>query len=170
MSRQFVKSARNTGFCQPHRFICVFERDILNVESPSRTRSGASLLDWTRTMPNCDFYATPVDHAGILSWLFAEGECHCYELGSDCGMPLKQFKSAEEVLQQFERSHPSGTKWKVVHLQLDVIGAGPPFKPRRVTLDPKACDGATFRYDADGWGLIQLYLSSATPGGLDASH
>jgi len=121
-------------------------------------------------MPNCDFYATREDHEGLLSWLFAEATCHVYELASDEGHPLRQFESPHEVLQDFDTVYPNGRRCSIVHLQLDVIGAGPRFKPRRVRLDPVHCDGASFRYEAEGWGLVQLYLVTATAGGLDASH
>lgn len=121
-------------------------------------------------MPNCDFYATPEDHAELLSWLFGEATCQVYELASDFEQPLKRFESPEEVLEQFERRHPNGEKWKVIHLQLYVIGASPVFAPRRVTLNPKYCDGAKFRYGAEGWGLVQLYLASAKLNSTESSH
>ena len=123
-------------------------------------------------MPNCDFYATTEDHEGLLSWLFAEDTCDVYELASDFEQPLKCFRSAAEVLAQFERSYSDGRKWRAVHLQLYVRGAGPAFVPRRVALNPKDCGGATFRYNADGWGLVQLYLGSAFTGDarLENSH
>jgi hypothetical protein len=121
-------------------------------------------------MPNCDFYATPKDHAEILTWLFSEGTCRVYELSSEFEMPLREFRSAAEVLERFADVLPGGSKRTVVYLQLYVLGASPPFVPRRVTLDPKACGGATFRYAAEGWGLVQLYLASLTSHGLDSSH
>jgi hypothetical protein len=114
-------------------------------------------------MPNCDFYGTPGDHEPILDWLLREGTCEIYEMYSDFEKPLKQFSSSAEVLRQFE-TH------KVVHLQLLVLGASPVFKPRRITLNPSKCDGATFRYTSDGWGLVQLYLTSPVAKGLDNSH
>lgn len=121
-------------------------------------------------MPNCDFYATPEDHERLLHWLFAEGTCRVFELSSDFEKPLKEFRSAGDVLSQFDRTYITGEKWHTVHLQLYVLGACPPFVPRRVQLNPKACDGATFRYAADGWGLVQLYLAAATAHGLNNSH
>ena len=123
-------------------------------------------------MPNCDFYATKEDHEGLLSWLFAEETCDVYEHASDFEQTLKCFRSAAEVLAQFERSYPNGRRWHAVHLQLYVRGAGPIFVPRRVALDPRACGGATFRYNADGWGLVQFYLGSASAGDvrLEDSH
>lgn len=121
-------------------------------------------------MPNCDFYAIPEDHERLLHWLFGEGACRVFELSSDFEQPLKEFRSVGDVLSQFDRTYSTGKKWATVHLQLYVLGACPPFVPRRVQLNPNACDGATFRYAADGWGLVQLYLAAANSRGLDNSH
>lgn len=121
-------------------------------------------------MPNCDFYGTPHDHEQLLNWLFNEGTCRVYELSSEFEQPLKEFKTAKEVLAQFDRTYSTGEKWHTVHLQLYVIGASPPFIPVRVNLNPEKCGGATFRYAAEGWGLVQLYLSAVTVHGLKNSH
>ena len=114
-------------------------------------------------MPNCDFFATPDDHKGILEWLFAEGTCHVHELASAFGERLTRFESVDEVMARFHRT-------RAVYLQLEVLGAGPKFRARRIKLDPKRCGGATFRYEAEGWGLVQLYLENARRGRLDLSH
>ncbi|MDB6026441.1 MAG: hypothetical protein JWM68_2664 [Verrucomicrobiales bacterium] len=114
-------------------------------------------------MPNCDFYAVPSDHEPLLDWLFAERTCEVYELGSEFEQPLRRFESTSRVMELFDQ-------YATVHLQLYVIGAGPPFVPKRIRLNPEACGGATFRYAAEGWGLIQLYLSSAKPTRLEVSH
>ena len=53
-------------------------------------------------MPNCDFYATPEDHEGLLTWLFAQQTCHVYELASRVEQPLRRFCSAQETLALFE--------------------------------------------------------------------
>ncbi len=121
-------------------------------------------------MPNCDFYGTLDDHRQLLNWLFTEGTCRVFELASDFERPLKEFKNAQEVLSQFERTYITGEKWHTVYLQLYVTGASPPFVPRRVQLDPEKCKGATFRYAAEGWGLVQLYLGAITVHGLKDSH
>lgn len=122
-------------------------------------------------MPNCDFYGVPSDHELILSWLFSDNSCRIYELASDFEKPLREFQAADEVLSQFARTHRGGESWSAVHLQVYVIGSGPNFVPRRVSLDPRACDGATFRYAADGWGLVQLYLHTVEKSGaLRNSH
>ncbi len=121
-------------------------------------------------MPNCDFYGTIDDHAAILEWLFDEGTCEVYELYSAYDALLKRFASGSEVLAEFDQVHENGVKWDAVHLQLRVLGASPPLAPRRITLDQRRCRGATFRYVADGCGLVQLYLKTPSKHGLDNSH
>lgn len=114
-------------------------------------------------MPNCDFYGTPRDHVTVLNGLFSERTCHVYELGSEFEKPLRRFESCEEVMSLFEEQCS-------VLLQLYVLGAGPEFIPRRVTLDPAFCDGARYRFAAEGWGLVQLYLESPRNNELRNSH
>jgi len=121
-------------------------------------------------VPNCDFYGVAADHKHVLEWLFSEATCDVYELASDYEAPLRQFKSPEEVLLQFKKTYTTGRSRDAAYLQLYVHGAGPSFLPRRVTLNPKACDGAIYKFNAEGWGLVQLYLSAPTATKLEASH
>lgn len=121
-------------------------------------------------MPNCDFYADLNDQEELLNWLFAEQSCEVYELASSFEQPLQRFATASEVLSQFDRTYVTGRKWDTVHLQLYVIGSGPKFSPKKVALDPAHCNGATYRYGAEGWGLVQLYLGGPSPSGLQPSH
>ena len=74
------------------------------------------------------------------------------------------------MLDQFQRTYANGKPWHSVDLQLYGKDAAPRFKPIRVILDPKACNGATFRYSAEGWGLVQLYLSTTDGTTLRDSH
>jgi hypothetical protein len=121
-------------------------------------------------MPNCDFYGVSEDHEQLLDWLLRQGACRVYELSSDFETPLREFLTVEDVMSQFFRTYSNGNRGDTVHLQLYVLGAGPPFVPHRIPLDPRACDGATFRYVAEGWGLVQLYLAAVGSGGLKNSH
>ncbi|MFL6658414.1 MAG: hypothetical protein ACJ8GW_10110 [Massilia sp.] len=119
-------------------------------------------------MPNCDFYATPKDQLAILEWLFAEKTCRVFEIGSAPDTPLEEFFSAQDVLARFDRVLSNG-KLRDVYLQLYVIDAGPPFVPTRIAINPSA-SGATFKYAASGWGLVQLYLSAPNGEYLSNSH
>jgi hypothetical protein len=102
--------------------------------------------------------------------LFAENACEVYELASGFEQPLQRFATVGEVLSQYERTYPNGDKWHTVYLQLYVNDAGPAFAPKKIALNPSHCDGATYRYGAEGWGLVQLYLGGACNGGLKPSN
>ena len=121
-------------------------------------------------MPNCDFYGALEDHKLILDFLFEENECEIYELSSDFEKPLKQFFNSSEILKEFERHYINGKKINAVHLQLNVLGCGLEFVPRLVELNPSKCDGFKFRYNADGYSLVQLYLEIADNNSLSNSH
>lgn len=121
-------------------------------------------------MPNCDFYAAGTDHRSILDFLLTRGECDIYELGSRFEQPLHRFRT----LRDFE-THYGISDWRVggsqtILLQLYAHGAGGQFFARRTNLNPECCDGATFRYCAEGWGLIQLYLEPPRECHLRSSH
>ncbi len=120
-------------------------------------------------MPNCKFYATRQDHVELLRWLFNEGKCRVFETASEFEKPLKEFFSVDAILKEFDRPHLNGVARDTVHLQLYLAEASPAFVARRLKLDPKHCNGATFRYDAEGWGLIQLYLAVPKAGWLTVS-
>lgn len=121
-------------------------------------------------MPNCDWYGTVEDHRIILDFLFQEKNCLIYELYSDYEKPLKLFSNTNEIIEEFERTYPNNKKWNTIYLNIYAQGSGPKFKPRKIRLDPKKCQGATFRYSADGLGMIQLYLSVSEDGKLKNSH
>jgi hypothetical protein len=121
-------------------------------------------------MPNCDFYATIEDHEPLLDWLFAERTCLVYELSSDDAQPIKRFSSAKGVLSQFERRYPNGQPWNCVTLNLYVNGSCAEFVPFETIEIPFCHSGAIRKQHAEGWGLVQLYLSSVTDKGLDNSH
>jgi hypothetical protein len=121
-------------------------------------------------MPNCDFYAAGTDHRSVLDFLLTHGECDIYELASRFEKPLQQFRS----LSDFE-AHFAIADWRIgssvtMHLQLYAHRSGGHFIARRVSLNPESCNGATFRYSAEGWGLIQLYLEAPRHGRLSSSH
>ena len=121
-------------------------------------------------MPNLDFYATIEDHKTILNYLFEAKDCEVYELSSDPEKPLNQFFSTDEVLNEFNRTHTNGKKLSSIYLQIFVSDCGYEFKPTKVILNPEKCNGFTYRFSADQFGLIQLYLEAPTKKGLKNSH
>ena len=163
-SRALAPGFGSTGFNPaPHNRI-----GLLNAAAEAGRIESFTLSIWI--MPNCDFYAVPEDHEQLLDWLLREGTCRIFELSSEFEMPLREFCTVKDVVSEFSRTYSNGDKWNTVHLQLYVLGAGPPFVPRRVPLDPRSCNGATFRFVAEGWGLVQLYLGALGKGGVKDSH
>jgi len=121
-------------------------------------------------MPNCDFYAVGTDHRSVLEFVLSQGDCDIYESYSRPDRTLRQFHS----LKDFEE-HFAITNWNVgtsesMLLQLNPHGAKGRFIIQKIELDSKRCQGATFRYAAAGWGLIQLYLEPCRKARLHDSH
>jgi hypothetical protein len=121
-------------------------------------------------MPNCDFYAGPLDHRTVLEFVLSRGDCDIYELYSRFDEPLQQFQSLEDFVAHFKiRDWKLGARESILLNLYPHDADGRVFR-RRITLDSKKCGGAKFRYTVEGWGLVQLYLEPLKAGQLCASH
>ncbi len=115
---------------------------------------------------NYDFFANKADKLEILDFIFKNTDLQVYDLGSLHGQEICQYKSGDEIASKFD-------------LEIDEFGTtfqlwtprhkGKPIF-RRVDLDPKRCNGHTFRYATEGWGLIQLYFGGLKNNELKPSH
>jgi hypothetical protein len=121
-------------------------------------------------MPNCDFYAAGTDHRTVLDFLLSDGTCDIYELASRFEQPLKQFRSLSEFEEHYAISDWAKGSTETMLLQIYAHGAAGRFVVRRVDLIPESCNGATFRYNGEGWGLVQLYLEPPRERQLHNSH
>jgi hypothetical protein len=119
-------------------------------------------------MPNCDFYAAGDDFTTVISFVFKEG-CRIFESYSPFEQALIEFRSFDEIAARYPIGACRGNAPSTL-LSILAPNAGGDITVRRVTLDPRACDGATYRYVAEGWGLIQLHLGGIGPNGLVNSH
>jgi hypothetical protein len=120
-------------------------------------------------MPNIDFYAAGRDFTEVLDYVFEKSECRVFESYSPYGKSIAEFRSAVDLSERYPIGTCTGTAHSVL-LQLVPPSGFNQFKIRRMSLDPKACKGHTFRYAIEGWGLIQLYLGGTGPAGLVHSH
>jgi hypothetical protein len=108
-------------------------------------------------MPNCDFYALPDDCREVLDFIFRQPGWLLHEHASAHDSTVRIFDSVESIMSAFQfgdaplyfQLHAPEMKGRVVH--------------QRVTFQPAAVPGASFRYDTHGWGLIQLYFGSVRP-------
>jgi hypothetical protein len=114
-----------------------------------------------------DFFADRADKIAILDFIFNETDLSIFDLGSPFGEPVSQYRNIEDVVSKFDHgSNINGETtfqlWSPRH-KGEVIF-------RKVELNPRYCDGHTFRYATEGWGLIQLYFGGLKGNRLTRSH
>jgi hypothetical protein len=120
-------------------------------------------------MPNCDFYASGKDYEDVLSFIFDNLNVRVLEMNSAFGSGLIEFNSLAEVVESepyFKLNEENGS----LHLALWPVEAGGAVEIKKIRLNPDKCSGHTFRYQAVGWGLIQLYFCDPTGMGLRNCH
>jgi len=114
-----------------------------------------------------DFFAAEEDKLILLNYIFSETDLQIFDLASEYGATVKEYKSVGEITSCFDMKDEN---LRDVYFLL----WSPRFKGkvefRKIDLDPRRCKGHTFRYNTGGWGLIQLYLHGINAGRLKASH
>ena len=101
----------------------------------------------------------PVSDAAIQALadaIFKERPSTVVEAYSAFSQELRTFQSASELCAYAtaQRGSRDGSVHVAVHYP-DMAGR---VVRTRVPLEPKKCDGHTYRYRVDGWGLIWVYL------------
>ena len=114
-----------------------------------------------------DFFANKADKLEILDFIFMETDLQVYDLGSPYGQEICQYKTVDEISSKFELDN--GDKFAVT-FQLWTPRHKGKLLFRKIDLDTKHCNGHTFRYSTDGWGLIQLYFGGLKNNQLNQSH
>jgi hypothetical protein len=118
-------------------------------------------------MPNCDFYALEGDLVEVLDFVFAQPGWSLVELASQHDRALRTFHATREVVDAFPTF---STLSASLHFNLYAEAMKGRVISRRIDFAPGAVPGATFRYDSEGWGLIQLYFGRLQDGRLSSSH
>ncbi|MEM6256268.1 MAG: hypothetical protein AAF821_25420 [Cyanobacteria bacterium P01_D01_bin.156] len=121
-------------------------------------------------MSNCEFYAIRDDILNVLDFIYAETDCHVFEKSSEFGQELREFTSTKQLAEVFNLGLCHGKQKYSALLQLYTPSASDNFVIQKIALNPKYCSGHTFRYEASGWGLIQLYLGGISERGIHHSH
>jgi hypothetical protein len=114
-------------------------------------------------MAQLEFFAVHADLQQVVEFLYGETDFHVYELYSAYGQELREFKSFAELDAAFDIGQDIHGHGHAALLSLWSPAVMKTPHITRVKLDPKHCDGFTFRYTTGGWGAVQLYL-----GGLHA--
>lgn len=116
---------------------------------------------------NYNFFASKVDKLEILDFIFKETDLHVYDLASSYEQTICQYKNIDEISSKFDLD--KGDKFAAAFQLWSPRHKGKPIF-RKIDLDPKRCNGHTFRYSTEGWGLIQLYFGGIKNNELYQSH
>ncbi|RZL20128.1 MAG: hypothetical protein EOO89_01200 [Pedobacter sp.] len=113
------------------------------------------------------FYADNIDKLTILDFILNQTDLQVFDLASPYGQEICQYKSSEELSAKFDLVN--GDKFALAFQLWTPRHKGEPVF-RKVNLDPKCCNGHTFHYSTDGWGMIQLYFGGIKKNILSQSH
>jgi hypothetical protein len=116
---------------------------------------------------NYNFFADKSDKLEILEFIFRETDLHIYDLSSKYGEEISEYKNTEGIESTFDLEN--GGKSSVTFQLWSPRHKGQPVF-RKVELNPKYCNGHTFRYATEGWGMIQLYFGGLHNQELNQSH
>ena len=99
------------------------------------------------------FYAYKKDFQEIIRFIFDELKLFVFQSYSIPEEPLREYKTADELLSEIE------TELTQLQLTLWKKDFGFDYRINKLDLNPKYCNGKTFRHRIDGWGLIHLHMN-----------
>lgn len=113
-----------------------------------------------------DFFANKTDKLKILDFIFKDTDLQVYDFASPYGKEICHYKTVEEVSSKFDfEIDEFGTNfqlWSPRHKGKPIFN--------KIELNPKYCQGYSFRYATQGWGLIQLCFGGMKNNELKHSH
>ncbi|MBD1362299.1 hypothetical protein IDJ77_00630 [Mucilaginibacter sp. ZT4R22] len=116
---------------------------------------------------NYDFFADEADKLSLLTYILQETDLQIFDLSSPFGETIRRYESVDDIRSRFDLKNETPS---AIHFQL----WSPQFKGepifRKIELNPKYCNGLTYRFATEGWGLIQLYLGGISGKNLKHSH
>jgi hypothetical protein len=114
-----------------------------------------------------DFFADEFDKIEVLKFLFNETNLEVYDHYSPYDEKVCCYNNINEITSKFDLKN--GGKYSLTFNLWS-----PDFKGdiafEKIQLDPKRCNGHTFRFATRGWGLIQLYFGGLDNTTLSLSH
>lgn len=90
----------------------------------------------------------------ILSSIYKEGNPVAFEADSEFGEEIKEFPLRDDLAKEIQRLLNSGASF--FQFALYYPESQGYMEKQRINLDPRKCDGHTFRFSVKGWGLIYL--------------
>jgi len=91
----------------------------------------------------------------IAEAIFASGVPEVYEAYSAFGAEIVSFRNAHELLAYIQARTEKEKHLGFAVYYPETQGC---LKKEKIDLDPKKCNGHTFRYRVSGWGVIQFQL------------
>ena len=92
----------------------------------------------------------------LMELAFQIGEVRIFESYSEMEEEIVEIKNYQDYLNYFQKS--INQKKKHISFGLHYKEAEGFLRIRRINLNPKSCDGKTFRYNIEGWGIIHIQL------------
>lgn len=114
-----------------------------------------------------DFYGIKEDKKLILDFIFSETNYQVFDDYSNFGEELKRYLSTDEIFGKFDLEN--GKQYEVTFGLWNSLD-GTQNILKRIELNPKYCDGHTFRYSSLGWGVQRLYFGGIQNGFLNPSE
>ena len=113
-----------------------------------------------------DFFGAKEDKKLILDFIFSETNYQVFDHYSDLGEELSQYFSTDEILKKIDlendREYTANFGlWNPLDRTKNIV--------KRIELNPKKCNGHTFRYLSLGWGVQRLYFGGIQNGYLNQS-
>jgi hypothetical protein len=121
-------------------------------------------------MAQVDYFAARHDNRQVIDFLFGETDFRIFELYSEFGQELREFTTFRELDAVFDigRDEHGHGYAALLSLWSPSVMRSPHIT--RVRLDPKHCDGHTFRYTTGGWGAVQFHLGGRYRRVITKSH
>lgn len=116
---------------------------------------------------NYNFLADKADKIQVLNFIFENTDLQIFDSYSKHGQKICQYRNADEIAARFDLES-GGQSAVTFQMWGPHFGGGVSF--RKINLNPQYCNGHTFRYSTDGWGMIQLYLGGCQNNILSYSH
>jgi hypothetical protein len=121
-------------------------------------------------LASLDFFAVRTDHQALIDFLFASTDARVFESYSEFSQELREFRSFAELAAAYPVGVDEYGRGTAILLQLWSPSVMSRLEIRRIALYPEHCQGHTFRYCIEGWGLIQLYLGGIYGRVITRSH
>lgn len=105
----------------------------------------------------------PFDSIGKIIDAIYQGNPTVFEAYSDFERDIGYFPTKKSLTDFISKELTSSNKHKSVYCLMQYPEWGGVVRKRKILLDPKRCDGATYRYTMEGWGLIQFQMNLTDP-------